>query len=116
MYKARYCRHVPKSCCPASSCIAGECVACAGNKTGENITNGFIQSIIMGLILGTLFWQMKPDQSGAQNRISLLFFCITFTVRRWNPVLHIATLKLPLVSCRPWEPLHPFLKCAKNAV
>ena len=37
-----------------------------------------LRSVIIGLILGTLFFQMKYDTAGAQNRISLLFFCITF--------------------------------------
>eukprot|EP01094_Clydonella_sp_ATCC50884_P008030 TRINITY_DN1730_c0_g1_i1.p1 TRINITY_DN1730_c0_g1~~TRINITY_DN1730_c0_g1_i1.p1 ORF type:complete len:924 (-),score=296.47 TRINITY_DN1730_c0_g1_i1:15-2654(-) len=38
-----------------------------------------IRSLIMGLLLGSLFWMMPSDQKGANNRISLLFFCITFT-------------------------------------
>ena len=38
------------------------------------------QSVIIGLILGTLFFQMGYDKAGSQNRISLLFFCITFNV------------------------------------
>jgi len=38
-----------------------------------------VRAIIVGLLLGTLFWNMGLDQQGAQNRISLMFFCITFT-------------------------------------
>ena len=38
-----------------------------------------LRSIIVGLLIGTLFWQMGLDQLGGTNRISLMFFCITFT-------------------------------------
>lgn len=38
-----------------------------------------VRSFVMGLLLGSLFWQMDNDLKGANNRISLLFFCITFT-------------------------------------
>ena len=38
------------------------------------------RAIIIGLLLGTLFWQMDTNQSGASNRASLLFYCITFMV------------------------------------
>ena len=38
-----------------------------------------LRSVIIGLLIGTLFWQMPTDQLGGNNRISLVFFCITFT-------------------------------------
>lgn len=39
-----------------------------------------IRAILIGLIIGTLFWDMPFSQAGTINRVSLLFFCITFTV------------------------------------
>ena len=38
-----------------------------------------LRSIIVGFLIGSLFWQMQDDQIGGSNRISLMFFCITFT-------------------------------------
>ena len=38
-----------------------------------------LRSLIIGLLIGSLFWQMPTDQLGGNNRISLVFFCITFT-------------------------------------
>ena len=38
-----------------------------------------LRSLIIGLLIGSLFWNMSETQLGASNRISLGFFCITFT-------------------------------------
>jgi len=38
-----------------------------------------LRSLIIGLLIGSLFWDMDTTQLGGNNRISLVFFCITFT-------------------------------------
>lgn len=37
------------------------------------------RAFVMGLLIGSLFWQLDNNQLGANNRVSLVFFCITFT-------------------------------------
>jgi ABC-type multidrug transport system permease subunit len=37
------------------------------------------RAVVIGFLLGTLFWLMPLTGSGGQNRVSLIFFCITFT-------------------------------------
>eukprot|EP01133_Synstelium_polycarpum_P017727 gene17727-21137_t len=39
-----------------------------------------IKGIIMGFVIGTLFWRLKHDQKGGQDRFGLLFFTMTFII------------------------------------
>eukprot|EP01113_Clastostelium_recurvatum_P037483 TRINITY_DN5489_c0_g1_i3.p1 TRINITY_DN5489_c0_g1~~TRINITY_DN5489_c0_g1_i3.p1 ORF type:complete len:1654 (-),score=318.95 TRINITY_DN5489_c0_g1_i3:50-5011(-) len=39
-----------------------------------------IKSIFMGLVLGSLFWQIDNDQLGANSRQGVVFFALTFTL------------------------------------
>eukprot|EP00004_Rigifila_ramosa_P022572 TRINITY_DN6181_c0_g1_i2.p1 TRINITY_DN6181_c0_g1~~TRINITY_DN6181_c0_g1_i2.p1 ORF type:complete len:1409 (+),score=349.19 TRINITY_DN6181_c0_g1_i2:379-4227(+) len=39
-----------------------------------------VRSVVMGIIIGTMFFQLKDDQQGARNRVSLLFFSILFAI------------------------------------
>jgi len=48
-------------------------------RNRRNLITRLMRALIIGLLLGTLFWQMDKYQLGANNRISILFFCITFT-------------------------------------
>jgi len=43
------------------------------------IRSYFMMYLIMALILGTLYWNLQFDQSGARNRVSLIYFCIVFS-------------------------------------
>lgn len=61
------------------------CMGRAFKATVRNrkmITARLARVIIMGLLLGLLFFNLHPndpDQADANNRVSLIFFCITFT-------------------------------------
>jgi len=51
-------------------------------RNRKMITARLIRVIVMGLLLGLLFFYLNPtdpDQADANNRVSLIFFCITFT-------------------------------------
>ena len=37
------------------------------------------RAIIIGFLIGTLFFNLGLDELGANNRMSLMYFCITFT-------------------------------------
>jgi ATP-binding cassette subfamily G (WHITE) protein 2 (PDR) len=39
----------------------------------------FSSQIILGLMLGSLFWQLGGAQADARTRFGLLFFCLSFT-------------------------------------
>ncbi|EGG18886.1 ABC transporter G family protein [Cavenderia fasciculata] len=39
-----------------------------------------IKSIVMGLILGSLFWDLSADQAGGNNRSGLIFFSLLFVI------------------------------------
>lgn len=43
------------------------------------IFSRIFRAVVIGALLGSLFLRMDYDVSGAENRISLLFYCITFT-------------------------------------
>mmetsp|Transcript_169 Transcript_169/g.326 ORF Transcript_169/g.326 Transcript_169/m.326 type:complete len:300 (+) Transcript_169:1477-2376(+) len=36
----------------------------------------YVALMVMGLVVGSLFWQLPDDQSGANNRVSLIFIAI----------------------------------------
>jgi len=42
------------------------------------IVTGLVTYIAMGLVIGSLFWQLPFNQPGARNRVSLIYFCIVF--------------------------------------
>jgi len=42
------------------------------------IVTGLVTYVAMGLVIGSLYWQLPFNQAGARNRVSLIYFCIVF--------------------------------------
>jgi len=65
-----------------------------GRQIAENLRRAFksyarrplvrrarnFRSIMMGLVIGSMFFDLSGDQSGARNRVSLMFFCMLFAI------------------------------------
>lgn len=47
------------------------------NRAGMNAM--FVSQIVLGLMLGSLFYNLGVSQDDARTRFGLIFFCLTFT-------------------------------------
>eukprot|EP00002_Diphylleia_rotans_P026240 TRINITY_DN521_c0_g2_i4.p1 TRINITY_DN521_c0_g2~~TRINITY_DN521_c0_g2_i4.p1 ORF type:complete len:1184 (-),score=287.33 TRINITY_DN521_c0_g2_i4:1637-5140(-) len=65
-----------------------------GRQIAENLRRAFksyarrplvrrarnVRSIVMGIVIGSMFFDLSDDESGARNRVSLIFFCMLFAI------------------------------------